>query len=109
MDKKIHKVTIFGQEVEIKFNMAALIGYEEITGTSFYGESFETAKTRYALICAVLSQSSIDKQISDRLLYDMDFQEFNKVFTAIMEAANEFFGIPKVMEEKAQGEGSAKN
>lgn len=109
MDKTNKKITIFGKEVEIKFNMATLIGYEEITGTSFYGESFETAKTRYALICAVLAQSSIDKQLSDQLLYEMDFTEFNKVFAAIMEAANEFFGIPKVMEEKEQKEDSAKN
>ena len=109
MDKSRNTVTIFGQEVEIKFNMGVLIGYEEITGTSFYGETFETTKTRYALVCAVLAQSDLGADVADKLLKEAGYKEFNEIFAAIMKAATEFFELPQVMEAEKEENKGAKN
>ena len=109
MDKSRNTVTIFGQEVEIKFNMGVLIGYEEITGTSFYGETFETTKTRYALVCAVLAQSDLGADVADKLLKEAGYKEFNEIFAAITKAATEFFELPQVMEAEKEETKGAKN
>ena len=100
MKEKKYTIHLLGEDIDICFNMATIIGYEEITGQSFYGESFETAKTRYALLAAVLAQSDAKEDIGDRLLKDVDFKEFTDAFAVIMEAASEFFNIPQVMQEE---------
>ena len=93
MKDKKYTIHLLGEDIDICFNMATIIGYEEIIGQSFYGESFETAKTRYALLAAVLAQSK---------LKDVDFKEFTDAFSVIMDAASEFFNIPQVMQEEEQ-------
>ena len=102
MKDKKYTIHLLGEDIDICFNMATIIGYEEIIGQSFYGESFETAKTRYALLAAVLAQSDVKEDIGDRLLKDVDFKEFTDAFAVIMDAASEFFNIPQVMQEEEQ-------
>lgn len=106
MKQKKRKITILGNEVDVKMNMAVLIAYEGITGGSFLGEQFDTVKARYALICAVLAESMEDsEQTADRLLREADFKEFERVFNEVLELATEFFHVPEQVkgEEKQEG------
>ena len=108
--KKGKKITILGKEIEVEMNMAVLIAYEGITGSSFLGEQFDTVKSRYALVCAVLAESLEDsEETADSLLRDADFKEFDRIFTEILALATEFFHVPDLIkgEEKSEdGQGN---
>ena len=49
---------LLGEDIDVKMNMSVMIAYEEIAGTSFYGEEFKTTRSRYALLAAVLAASN---------------------------------------------------
>lgn len=101
--EQVKKITILGKEVTLKMNMAVLIGYEGLTDKTFLGETFETVRDRYALICAVLSQSPDGSpELAEQLLHESDFAEFDKVFAAVLELATEFFHVPAVVKEDEQ-------
>lgn len=102
--KKDYTIHLLGQDIDVEMNMSVIIAYEEITGTSFYGEQFATTKSRYALLAAVLSKT--DGDLADKLLTDVSPMEFTQAFEVVMEAVADFFEIPAVVtpDEPAEGE-----
>lgn len=103
--KKDYTIHLLGQDIDVEMNMSVIIAYEEITGTSFYGEQFTTTKSRYALLAAVLSKT--DGDLADKLLTDASPMEFTQAFEVVMEAVADFFEIPAVVtpdEQPAEGE-----
>lgn len=101
---KDYTIHLLGQDIDVEMNMSVIIAYEEITGTSFYGEQFATTKSRYALLAAVLSKT--DGDLADKLLTDVSPMEFTQAFEVVMEAVADFFEIPAVVtpDEPAEGE-----
>lgn len=108
MDKKQYTIHLLGQDIDVKMNMKVVIGYEEITGTSFYGENFNTFKARYALLAAIIATSNANSDLSDRLLTDVSPKELTAAFEDAWPAVADFFEIPTVMkqdeEPKQEGE-----
>lgn len=108
MTKKQYTIHLFGQDIDVQMNMKVIIGYEQITGTSFYGENFNTFKTRYALLAAIIAASDANSDLSDRLLTDVSPKEFTAAFEVAIKAAADFFEIPIVIkqdeEQKQEGE-----
>lgn len=106
--KKEYTIHLLGRDIDVEMNMSVIIAYEEITGTSFYGEEFATTKSRYALLAAVLSKT--DGDFADKLLTDVSPMEFTQAFETVMEAVADFFEIPAVVPPEEQKEGEqAKN
>ena len=106
--KKDYTIHLLGRDIDIEMNMSVIIAYEEITGTSFYGEEFTATKSRYALLAAVLSKT--DGDLADKLLTDVSPMEFTQAFEVVMEAVADFFEIPAVVPPEEQKEGEqAKN
>jgi hypothetical protein len=99
MDKKQYTIHLLGHDIDVKMNMSTIIAYEEITGTSFYGETFDTTKTRYALLAAIVATSDAPKDMADRLLTDVTPKEFTAAFEVAMQALGDFFEIPEVMKK----------
>lgn len=102
---------LLGEDIDVKMNMSVMIAYEEIAGTSFYGEEFKTTRSRYALLAAVLAASDADNTLAERLLTDASPKEFTEAFEVAFLALADFFEIPSVMkkdEQTAEGE-QAKN
>ena len=108
MTKNKYTIHLLGQDIDVKMNMKVIIAYEEITGTSFYSENFDTARTRYALLAAILAASNANSDLSDRLLTDVSAKEFTAAFEVVMQAVADFFEIPTVIkqdeEPKPEGE-----
>ena len=106
--KREYTIHLLERDIDIEMNMSVIIAYEEITGTSFYGEEFTTTKSRYALLAAVLSKT--DGDLADKLLTDVSPMEFKQAFEVVMEAVADFFEIPEVVPPEEQKEGEqAKN
>ena len=80
MNKKQYTIHLLGHDIDVKVNMSTIIAYEEITGTSFYGEAFDSTKTRYALLAAIVATSDAPKDMADRLLTDVTPKEFTAAF-----------------------------
>ena len=102
---------LLGEDIDVKMNMSVMIAYEEIAGTSFYGEEFKTTRSRYALLAAVLAASDADNTLAERLLTDASPKEFTEAFEVVCLALADFFEIPSVMkkdEQTTEGE-QAKN
>ena len=99
MTKNKYTIHLLGQDIDVKMNMKVIIAYEEITGTSFYGENFDTARTRYALLSAIIAVSDANSDLSDRLLTDVSGKEFTAAFEVAMQAAADFFEIPIVIKQ----------
>ena len=111
MTKKQYTMHLLGEDIDIKMNMSVMIAYEEIAGTSFYGEEFKSTRSRYALLAATLAASDADSSIADRLLTEATPKEFTEAFEVAFLALADFFEIPSVMkkdEQTTEGE-QAKN
>ena len=93
-------ITIGGKEYPIAFNMKTIMNFEELTGTSFFGETFSQIKTRIALIMAsVLTADENTELTIDKLMGDMDYQAMQEViaaYTVVMELVGKFFPIPEI-------------
>lgn len=92
------KINLLGEEITLKFNMATMLAYEEITGEPFFGQQFETQKSRYALLYAVIMTSKPETGITaDALLKDAEWEEINAAFAAVTDAMSAWFNIPDVV------------
>lgn len=99
MNKKQYTIHLLGHDIDVKVNMSTIIAYEEITGTSFYGEAFDSTKTRYALLAAIVATSDAPKDMADRLLTEVTPKEFTAAFEVAMQALGDFFEIPEVLKK----------
>ena len=96
-------VTILGQVLNISFNMAVEIEYEEQSGKPFDLQQMDTQKATMQLCFASL------KVANDKVPFTIDemnrkatFSETSELKAAVIEAMNEWLGIPAVMAEEAQ-------
>lgn len=96
-------VTILGHVLNISFNMAVEIEYEELSGKPFDLRQMDTQKATIQLCYAVL------KVFNDKVPFTIDemnrkatFSETKALKAAVIEAMSEWVGIPAVMAEEAQ-------
>ena len=102
------EITINGKKYPVVFNMKTILGYEQISGKSFFGEDFSKMSERLALIVAAVisADSKADISIDDMMNADrMELvQEILTANTIVIGMVNEFFKTPDV-EPKQEEEG----
>ena len=106
------KITILGHDLNICFNMAAEIEYEEQSGKPFDLEKMNTQKATMQLCYAVLKVANDKVPFTfDQLNRQAKFSETAELKAAVIESMNEWLGIPAVMAEEAQAQpdGEEKN
>ena len=89
-------VTIDGKEYPVRFNMSTLIAFEQTSDKSFFGENFDKLYSRVILVFAAMFAAD-DKITTEVLLQSNDWQGITKAFNTVMEMAQEFFKVPKIV------------
>ena len=84
----------------VAFTVKTMMGFEDITGKTFFGESFKTIGSKTALVFAAIIAADEKADITlDQLINADKVQTLNDIgnaFTTVNELADEFFDIPKV-------------
>ena len=97
---KQKEITINNKKFNVVFTMKTMMGYENITGRSFFGESFEKISDKIALVMAAILAANNDADITlEEMMNAETVEKMNQVIEAgkaVMELAGEFFKIPKV-------------
>ena len=113
------EITIGDKQYPIVFTLKTMMNFEEITGKSFFGESFDGFKERIALIISAVFAADENADITIEQLTNADTwqtaQDIIKAYVAVMELSAKFFNIPEVEPkdekpaDKTEDEGKAKN
>lgn len=99
------KVTILGHDMNVGFSMAAEIEYEEQSGKPFDLEKMNTQKATMQLCYAVLKVSNDKVPFTfEELNRKAKFSETAELKAVVIEAMNEWLGLPAVMAEDAQAQ-----
>ena len=92
------KVKISNEEIDIQFNMAVEIAYEEVAGEPFNIESLSKMKNTMALCMAAIVAANPDTSITmDYLLKNASVKEIGELKNAVTETMMEWLQIPKVI------------
>ena len=110
------KVTVLGEELDIRFNMAVEIAYEEIANEPFNVQSLERQKNIVALCLATIIANNPETKITaERFIREVASDEYNTLVSAVIEAMTEWMKIPSVIpqekptEEEAEAAEKEKN
>jgi hypothetical protein len=99
------KVTIKGEEITIKFNMAVECAYEEITSRPFNLQDFKEKKLLVTLFFSTILANNPDTEITlDYLLKNATFDEIRSLDSAVSEAMTDWLHIPSVIPQEHQKE-----
>lgn len=94
-------ITILGETIDIQFNMAVEINYEEISGETFSIEALSNMKNSVALYMAAILAANPDTNITvDSLLKEAKGPEIAALSTAVITAMTEWMQIPTVIKEE---------
>jgi len=97
----MNKINILGHELNICFNMAVEIEYEELSGKPFDLQQMDTQKATMLLCFASLKMSNDKVPFTfDQLNRDATFSETAELKSSVIKAMNEWLGIPAVMAEE---------
>lgn len=96
---KEKKITLSGKEYPVDFNMKTILNFEEISGTTFFVETFTTLKSRIALVMAsVLTADENTDLTLEVMMGGKDVQAVRDVIQAYLSVnalASKFFEIPE--------------
>ena len=99
------KTNILGHELNISFNMAVEIEYEELSGKPFDLQQMDTQKATMQLCFASLKVANDKVPFTfEQLNRDATFSETKALKAAVIEAMNEWLGIPAVMASEAEAQ-----
>lgn len=102
---KENKVTILGEEIPVRFNMAVELSYEEIAGVPFNNEALASAKTTLALYMAAIITSKPDTEITfERLVREATGPEIAALKEAVIGSMFDWLEIPRVAQEEEEEE-----
>lgn len=94
------EITINGKTYPVVFNMKTILGYEQISGKSFFGEDFTKMSERLALITAAVISADSKADVSIDELINADklelVQEIITDGSVVIGMVNEFFKKPEV-------------
>lgn len=93
-------ITIGGKTYPVVFTLKTMMNFEEITGKSIFGETFDTLKERIALIMSAIFAADEKADITVEQLANAESweaaQDIVKAYVAVMELSAKFFNIPEV-------------
>lgn len=91
------KITILGEEITIKFNMAVELAYEEIAQKPFDLKELKSQKESLALYIAAIITNNPDTKITfERLVNEATGPEIALLQKTVIEAMTEWLQIPAV-------------
>ena len=102
------EITIGGVQYPVEFTFQTLLNFEEIAKQSFFKTNFEKIMDRIALIAAAVyaadkkSKLTIEDIIGEGKLKDV--QDITAAFAVVAPLMNEYFEIPKVVQEAEERE-----
>ena len=100
-----NKITVKGEEITIKFNMAVECAYEQITSRPFNLQDFTDKKLLVTLFFSTIIANNPDTKITlDYLLKDATFDEIRSLDSAVSEVMTEWLHIPSVIPQEHQKE-----
>lgn len=107
-----HRITLFGEELDIRFNMATEIAYEEITGQPFSMEALTNQRTAIALYMAAIIAAKDDTHITiEMLMKEATAKDIVAIKDAVWQSLEEFASIPPTTKKAKKGkkESDSKN
>ena len=97
------KVTLFGKEYFVIFNMAVQISYEEMSEKPFDLSTLDTQKATMQLCYASLKEANDKLPFTfGEMLKDLSVSETGELKNAVIASMNEWFEIPKVTQKDDQ-------
>ena len=106
---KQKEITINGKKYPVVFNMKTILGYEQISGKSFFGEDFSKMSERLALIVAAVVSAGSKEELSIDEMINADkmelVQEIIAAHNVVIGMVNEFFKKPDVEPKPNEEEG----
>lgn len=102
------EITIGGVQYPVEFTFQTLLNFEEIANKSFFNTAFEKIVDRLALIAAAVyaadekSKLTIEDIMGERKLKEI--QDITAAFVIVMNLCNEYFEIPKVVQDAEERE-----
>lgn len=104
------EISILGENLQIRFNMAVELAYEEITQKPFSLKDLDYQKNSTALYMAAIITNNPDTKITyDRLIKEASADEIGAIAEAVIECMTDFLHIPGVIPDEKQSEESPKN
>ena len=104
------EITINGKKYPVVFNMKTILGYEQISGKSFFGEDFSKMSERLALITAAVVSAGGKEELSIDDMINADklelVQEIIAAYNVVIGMVNEFFKKPEVEPNPNEEEGN---
>jgi hypothetical protein len=101
------EITLNGKTYPACFYMKTILGYEEITGNSFFTNDFSQLRDRIALIVAAILSADSKENPSIEDLMNADTIELVKeilvAYNIVSAMATEFFTVPEI-EPKEEAE-----
>ena len=98
-------INILGESITIAFNMASLIGFEEITGKPFNEINIGMSKDSLALSIAVIIANNPDTQITaNALMTEASGKEISELTQAVTAAFIEWDTIPETLSDDEDGQ-----
>lgn len=102
------EITIDGMQYPVEFTFQALLNFEQITKKSFFETDFKMITDRIALIAAaVYAADEKTKLTVEDIMGTRDLkaiQDITAAFVIVMDLMNEYFEIPKVVQEAEERE-----
>ena len=94
-------ITIFGQPVELAFNLAAQIAWEDITGKAFDISDIKSRKDAIALFMACIIAGNSDTTITiDKLMFELSFDDIQVLDNAIGDLIREWYHLPATAQKE---------
>ena len=104
------EITINGKTYPVVFNMKTILGYEQISGKSFFGEDFSKMGERLALIAAAVISAGGKEEFSIDDMTNADtmelVQEIIAAYNVVIGMIIKFFKIPNVDPKPKEEEGN---
>lgn len=102
-------ITILGRQVNIAYNMAVQILFEDIVGKSISDADLTLTRNSLALYYACISINNKDTDITiDDLMYNISGEEMATLRVAVTESISEWSHIPSIMDDKKEGDEASK-
>ena len=99
----MQKIKLLGKEVNIAFNLATEIAYEQITGEAFGIEKLSFTKNAVALYMAAIIANNPDIDITtEDIISKASGAEVKALSDAIYAEMKDWMNIPDVMNEKEE-------
>ena len=108
----MQKIKLLGKEVNIAFNLATEIAYEQITGEAFGIEKLSFTKNAVALYMAAIIANNPDIDITtEDIISKASGAEVKALSDAIYAEMKAWMNIPDIMDEREEKkeEGEEKN